>query len=356
MYPLTDRVAAVLKDSSLEVFREVKAELPADCHVEHILSHIGDLIAVAERVTAKEASIGKASRSVADLTGAYEAIIGHITDTVRYGYRAAGALPEAVGKQGQSIVEVRDHLSFVRALFENRANLESRSEIAFFTTNYDTLLEDALCLSRRVPIDGFTGSAIGFWNPEAAERSEAALQTNASFVYKLHGSVDWILDKEYGLVRCRYDTNYLATTQNVLIYPQATKYVETQKDPFAYLFAAFRRALASQASHVLAVCGYSFGDNHINNEIAYALQSRSRKTNLLAFVKEIEPPAGTAGPSELPEVLKAWVADDDLNARVYVATNKALYWKGLKLEKPAAAGMSWWTFTGLTDFLRNGSF
>ena len=41
-----------------------------------------------------------------------------------------------------------------------------RSSIAFFTTNYDTLLEDALILEKQKICDGFIGTAMGFWNPE----------------------------------------------------------------------------------------------------------------------------------------------------------------------------------------------
>jgi len=351
MYPLTARVKAMLGGTQLEIFNDIVSQLPDGCHVEHILSHIGDLIALASRVKSMSAPLGAGVRTVDELVEAHREIISSIAITVRYGYRPPKAPDaEVVGAQGNSIVKIDDHLDFVQTLFATRANLEARSDISFFTTNYDTLLEDALCLARRVPVDGFSGSAIGFWDPEAAEKHKA---TNYSHIYKLHGSVDWVLDPDWGLMRCRYDVKYLSTTNNVLIYPQATKYVETQKDPFAHQFSSFRRALASPQSHVLAVCGYSFGDNHINNEIDAALKSMSRKTNLIAFVKETANPEGAA---KLPELLQEWTSNAAINARVYIATDKALYWNGGRYEATSGADLNWWSFTGMTKFLRDGSF
>lgn len=355
MYPLTSRVESLLTGNAKTIFADIKSQLPGNSHVEHVLSHLGDLIAIASRVTVKSAQIGTSNWSLADLDSTYRAVVSNIATTVRYGYCApTTAAPEQCGEPGASIVRVDDHLAFVRALFANRANLEARSNISFFTTNYDTLLEDALCLLRRVPIDGFTGSAIGFWDPVSAEQSRAASLSNASPVYKLHGSVDWVLDPTYGLVRCRYDVNYLSATENVLIYPQATKYVETQKDPFAHLFSAFRRALASPQSHVLAVSGFSFGDDHINTEIDFALRSPEKKTNLVAFIKESA--GATAGTFALPPVLDAWSQDIELRARIYVATDKALYWNGQRFTAPGGTDMKWWSFTGMTQFLRDGSY
>lgn len=355
MYPLTSRIESLLTGDALTIFGEIKSQLPGNSHVEHMLSHLGDLIAIASRVTSKSAQIGESSRSLEDLQNTYRAIISNIATTVRYGYRAATATTsEQSGTPGASIVRIDDHLEFIRVLFANRANLEARSNISFFTTNYDTLLEDALGLLRRVPIDGFTGSAIGFWDPIGAEQSHTASLINASPVYKLHGSVDWVNDPIYGLVRCRYDVNYLSSNENVLIYPQATKYVETQKDPFAHQFSSFRRALASQHSHVLAVCGFSFGDDHINAEINFALHSQDKKTNLVAFVKEL--PGEAADSFVLPPILDEWRRDAELQARVYIATDKALYWNGARLPAPAGTDMKWWSFTGMTQFLRDGSY
>ena len=62
MYPLTTRVEKVIGNESSEKEKEIlaslKADLNNDCHVEHYLSHLGDLLAIAERSKDKVAHIG----------------------------------------------------------------------------------------------------------------------------------------------------------------------------------------------------------------------------------------------------------------------------------------------------------
>ncbi len=137
----------------------------------------------------------------------------------------------------------------LKHFFQTRSNLERRSPITFFTTNYDTLLEDSLALHKKEVIDGFSGGAVGFWNP--SKEFSRNKNSNECFLYKLHGSVDWQRDANQGLVRARYGTKYLSDPSNIMIYPQATKYVETQKDPFASLFAGLRSKLSEKSQNVL---------------------------------------------------------------------------------------------------------
>src|SRR5689334_4801231 len=62
MYPLTDRVFARASNAGYEDTRraleQVKKELPDNIHIEHILSHLGDLATLAERAKSKKAKIG----------------------------------------------------------------------------------------------------------------------------------------------------------------------------------------------------------------------------------------------------------------------------------------------------------
>ena len=62
MYPLTDRVNVLIQESDNEEDKSIivalQSELTDDCHVEHYLSHLGDLIALAERSRNMEASLG----------------------------------------------------------------------------------------------------------------------------------------------------------------------------------------------------------------------------------------------------------------------------------------------------------
>lgn len=351
MLQLTSRVCSLVAAPHDVPLASIRGELPGTAHIEHVLSHLADLIAIASRSNSGQAAVGASAFSVVQLKGLHAEIIRRIAETIRYGYRAAvGAAAEEIGTLQHPIVDVAHHSAFMDALFAGRANLESRSRVIFTTTNYDTLVEDALSLARRRVVDGFSAGGIGFWTGHREEEI-AKLPPRCHQVIKLHGSVDWLRATDGTLVRARYGTNYLSRLEDTLIYPQATKYVETQRDPFAELFAAFRRLLASTESHVLCIVGYSFGDEHINLEIEEALKRDGNKTNVIAFVREIGPPGATM----LPERLRAWMTGTAFCNRVYAASDQALYAGGARFSPLAGGELKWWSFAGLSGFLRTGS-
>lgn len=351
MLQLTSRVCSLVAAPHDVPLASIRGELPGTAHIEHVLSHLADLIAIASRSNSGQAAVGASAFSVVQLKGLHAEIIRRIAETIRYGYRAAvGAAAEEIGTLQHPIVDVAHHSAFMDALFAGRANLESRSRVVFTTTNYDTLVEDALSLARRRVVDGFSAGGIGFWTGHREEEI-AKLPPRCHQVIKLHGSVDWLRATDGTLVRARYGTNYLSRLEDTLIYPQATKYVETQRDPFAELFAAFRRLLASTESHVLCIVGYSFGDEHINLEIEEALKRDGNKTNVIAFVREIGPPGATM----LPERLRAWMTGTAFCNRVYAASDQALYAGGARFSPLAGGELKWWSFAGLSGFLRTGS-
>ena len=62
MYPLTNRVEEIIQEYSgakeKNILASLKEDLTEDCHVEHYLSHLGDLLAIAERSKQKTAYLG----------------------------------------------------------------------------------------------------------------------------------------------------------------------------------------------------------------------------------------------------------------------------------------------------------
>lgn len=351
MLQLTSRVCSQIAAPHDAPLTSIRDELPGTAHIEHVLSHLGDLIAIASRSNSGQATVGANAYSVGQLKGLHAEIIRRIAETIRYGYRAAaGEAAEEVGTLQQPIVNVAHHSAFIDALFAGRANLESRSRVVFTTTNYDTLIEDALSLARRRVVDGFSTGGIGFWTGHGDDEIEG-LAPRCHQVVKLHGSVDWLRATDGTLVRARYGTSYLSRLEDTLIYPQATKYVETQRDPFAELFGAFRRLLTSRESHVLCIVGYSFGDEHINLEIEEALKRDGNKTNVIAFVREV----GASGATVLPERLRVWMTKTPFCNRVYAASDQALYAGGARFGSEGGVELKWWSFAGLTGFLRTGS-
>jgi hypothetical protein len=358
MKPLTERVKKIIqgvkdsKDSKdNQIYNKLTEELEEKCHIEHYLSHLGDLIALADRAKSKAATIGKGTFTKDELLHLHKSIISAIGDTVRYGYSNDGKGSERIGNVRKPIVDIQHHIKFIQALFfNNRSNLLSRSKLTFFTTNYDTLLEDALGLEKFTVVDGFSGGAIAYWNPQL-EFTDLHELPNKCLLYKLHGSIDWQRDEKWGIVRTRYGTNYLANKSDIMIYPQATKYVETQKDPFSYLFNGFRNALTSPEDNVLIACGYSFGDNHINAEIEAALSSRNNRSTIIAFVEE-NPEDGIV----INKTLDAWLKNEQFGDRIYVAGKKGIYYSLDVLKPDNCDNLSWWTFSGLTNFILNGEY
>jgi hypothetical protein len=354
MYPLTDRVKAKISEAddekNVEVYESLKSDLETDAHIEHYLSHLGDLIALAERSKDKYASINGKKYNYKELGKLHSAIVKAIGDTVRYGYKKNNDGTEDIGRPDNPLVEITSHINFLKALFRTRENLKSRSKITFFTTNYDTLLEDAMALEQIMVVDGFSGGAMGYWNPNKEFGAEIT-SSNQCHLYKLHGSVDWHRNNDVGLVRARYGAKYLSDLSEIMIYPQATKYVETQKDPFASLFTQFRSVLNSNEPNVLIACGYSFGDEHINSEIESAL-SLSPNITLIAFIKEVP---NDKNEIKINKTLDAWLQNSQFGKRVFVAGENGIYNNLLMpFNVDPNKKLSWWKFSGLTEFLKTG--
>ena len=366
MAPLTGRVESSLAAEQQEDFKILRAALTEHSHVEHILSHLADLISVASRTREGTVLIGERSRNVEYLRLMHAEIQKAIRDTVRYGFIPATD-PKAdnakVGTRDAPVVTIDAHERFGRALFRvRRANLERRPPVAIFTTNYDTLLEDALALCRVRADDGFSGGAMAFWElgraaSDFARPFSSATELQAK-VYKLHGSIDWFRSGEDVLVRRRDGAGYPPDDPSrLLIYPQATKYQLTQKDPFSSLFAAFRAALNAETEGLLAVCGYSFGDEHVNEEIATALRRRDNRLTVVAFVKQPEDTA-LAVDEGLPSALAKWLqAGDIARERILVAGSRGFYHGSMENRCPAAADQphAWWSFEGVTRLLESGT-
>lgn len=346
MVALTARVFEMSKAKPHEsVLESLRAELPADAHIEHLLSHLGDYSTLAQRNRSKQVSINDEVYDVAALENAHKLIASDIAYTIRWGYKVEDDAEPQAGSSENPIVSAEQHERFVHALFSKRqAGIsERRKPVPLFTTNYDTLLEDALALGQYTYWDGFSGGAVAFRTHRYGQREPESGCRAA--VIKLHGSIDWFLGEDGNVWRVRDVDLYPARTGRVLIYPQATKYIATQRDPFASQFSLFREALVNSGENVLAVCGYSFGDEHVNQEIELALSSPGNKTTLVAFCCEY---------GSFPPVLNTW-RNSAWGKRVYVLTECGLYAGNQgPLCEPAEGEHDWWTFGGMTAFLENG--
>lgn len=349
MYPLTNKVKKDVEENHKELFDKILTplfnELPENCHIEHVLSHLGDYATLAERNKKQEIVIDSNVVSLFDFKNIHQAILKSISNVIRCGYVEDGegnTIEE--GTRSSPIVSIDAHLNFIDVLFNHASAgiYERRKPISIFTTNYDTLLEDALALNKIPYWDGFAGGAIAYRTQKYGEPLPRNGQ-RANLI-KMHGSIDWYLCKKGYVWRVRENDCYPITDREVLIYPQATKYIATQQDPFSTQFDLFRKALNSSNSNVLCVCGYSFGDEHINNEIEFALSKEENKTVLIAFLECRE---------HIPECLEKW-RNSNYGQRVMIASLHGLYIADKGPLKKTDADDYWWTFKGVTSVLKNG--
>jgi SIR2-like domain len=114
---------------------------------------------------------------------------------------------------------------------------------------------------------------------------------NMVYLYKLHGSINWIEDKsnknsffDISEVLSKNEIVY-KEDNNVLIYPTPTKQDKSLGSPYTELFREFQKKLLEPHS-VLFIIGYGFNDSHVNNIIHQALATNS-SINVVIF-KELK--------------------------------------------------------------------
>lgn len=167
------------------------------------------------------------------------------------------------------------HVDFAEWI--GRANRKYPIEI--FTTNYDYLFELGL-EEKNIPYyDGFTGSYKPYFNSESVD--DMNFIPNQTKLWKIHGSLGWHFDNESKKV-WRKDSS----SEDILIYPSILKYNESKKQPYMALMDRLTNFL-KQSDTILITCGYSFGDEHINERIMTALNTNT-SAHVLALIYDIK--------------------------------------------------------------------
>jgi hypothetical protein len=147
-----------------------------------------------------------------------------------------------------------------------------------FTTNYDYLFEIALEGSGIPYFDGFSGSFEPFFCPEAVEDVEA--YPHLVKLWKMHGSLGWTYrDTDKAVIRRQSVPE--DSEDPILIYPSHLKYNTSKKQPYVGLIDRLCTFL-QQDDAVLFTCGYSFGDNHINERLVTSLR-RGANSHVIAM-------------------------------------------------------------------------
>ncbi len=164
------------------------------------------------------------------------------------------------------------HKDFLRKITARKNN---DTRIQLFTTNYDTLFEQAASEAGFVVIDGFSFTQprefSGKWfDLDIVNRDKTRIKKEESFLpevfhlYKLHGSLNWI--KQNGRIMQCDDA-----TDPLIIYPADEKYESSYEQPYFEMMSRFQQSLRKENT-LLIVIGFGFQDKHINNVIFEAVE------------------------------------------------------------------------------------
>jgi len=184
--------------------------------------------------------------------------------------------------------------------FTSRA--ASRERLNIFTTNYDRFIELACDETGILLLDRFKGKILPIFRNTRIEldyhynppgiRGEPRYVEGVARITKLHGSLDWKFDNDRiirSLIPFGADQSHpdipKEIAEQVVIYPNSSKDIETAFYPYAELFRDFSSALC-QPNSVIITYGYGFGDSHINRTIEDMLTIPSTHLVIIAWDKD----------------------------------------------------------------------
>jgi hypothetical protein len=236
-------------------------------------------------------------------------------------------------------VDIAAHRKFIKAVHGTlRAGKSISSKpVDYIILNYDNLIEDALAIERLPYTDGFSGGVTGWWDSSLLAENAVIAR-----VLKVHGSIDWCsLDDDTLPRRIRPAISLMQQVEKVLIWPAATKYLETQRDPYSQIMNYLRGSLrpTAHAQIVLIICGYGFGDAHINIEIDRALHESDGNLTLLVFTS-LDQPEGQ---------LASWLDNPAVREEVRIHSKRGFYHGQTALRSDI--DLPWWKFETLTRLL-----
>jgi len=126
-----------------------------------------------------------------------------------------------------------------------------------------------------------------------------------------------------------------------MIWPAATKYRETQRDPYAQMISMMRAILrpSKNSEAILTICGYRFGDSHINLELDRALRESEQRLTIVAFTSDDEPKGQ----------LEEWTKDPMVQDQVRIYAKRGFFHGNEQIK--SKKDLPWWKFETITRLL-----
>lgn len=261
---------------------KTRSELWKDCK-EEISEIYSFFLDTKEDLHEKISSIVN-SQNIEDLLSfisLYEDLHGEIKD--KEGISLKTRLKEKIVKACTLSLDINNshHQNFIRKI---TARKSSEPRVQLYTTNYDTLFEQAAQRMNYTIIDGFSFSYPRVFNGsnfdhDIVYREKTRIKNEESFVpnviqlFKLHGSVDWeqnndqVYQKESSVNPC-------------IIYPAKDKYKSSYEQPYFEMMSHFQSILRKEST-LLIIIGFGFQDQHIQNVIKEAV---FQNTNFHLFI------------------------------------------------------------------------
>jgi hypothetical protein len=203
---------------------------------------------------------------------------------------AARRLDRAICSAIRSIVSKEPETTQIHRAFAGwLGRAEHDSPVEVFTINYDLLIERGLEEVGVPYFDGFVGVFEGVFRADLVETMSGsatdhlALRSGWVRVWKLHGSVSWRVGEDTRIRRMGTQRLDDGEQDSLAIYPSVQKYEESRRVPFVTLFDRLRKSLET-AESITVTCGYSFGDQHIN-ELLFDAAERFPRSEVVALFR-----------------------------------------------------------------------
>lgn len=200
-----------------------------------------------------------------------------------------------------SIGKDDSHSIFLRKITKKKIK---DARIKLFTTNYDTLWEQAAAKDRFTIIDGFTYSYPRMFNGrffdfDIVVRERTRMKDEDSFIpklfhlYKVHGSIDWsiqeneIVQEQADLTDNEKNIKDINLQNRLLIFPTNNKFESSYEPPYFEMMSRFQQTLRRENTLLITI-GFSFLDKHISNVVEETMK-QNPSLNLIIVDPSINP-------------------------------------------------------------------